>query len=477
MAVRHYQVTLTAVGPVHVGDGKSLGKKDYFRLDDKTLAVLDVPRFIGSLSEDELRDYCEFLEGSSSDERGELDYLLDRHRNLRAVAGRCTEYAVETPLAAAPRGQLKRYAVKQFVKDGHGSPYIPGSSVKGMLRTALLAHLISMDRDRYAGLYDPRMAQDRKGRTTACGRIERKALNRIGDGSGATSDIMRFVSVSDSEPLSTADLVFVKKYDKFSRDDHGRHKRDLGRLSRDKGYYEGNELNIYRECLRPGTVVRLTVDVDDRIDAHLDGLVLDQNGIISILKYSFDLYQERFLDAFELDAVLPAGSGGQGTSDDGRCRHVVASGPLAGSRCRNASVGGTGYCRTHQDEASKTAQNDAGEQVACVIGGGTDFDSKTLINALFEKAEESVSETAHILYSQFPTKVNRATHPALYDGVRAHGFNPVPFRGRGRQKKDDHRHWMDEELGVSPHTVKLGIVGGKQYPMGRCSIRIEETAR
>ena len=47
--------------------------------------------------------------------------------------------------------------------------------------------------------------------------------------------------------------------------------------------------------------------------------------------------------------------------------------------------------------------------------------------------------------------------------------------GRIKKAKNDHRHWLDEEIGVSPHTMKWGIVGRDRYPMGKCSILIRES--
>ncbi len=471
MGVRHYKLTLTTVGPVHIGNGVNYSGKDYFKLDDKRVAVLDAKTFVSRLSPEEVDEYCEFL---GADSGNSLAVFLGRHPRLEFVARECVAYRIEMKLAKARRGTDQYFPVAQFVKDAHGCPYVPGSSVKGMLRTALLAYLVQRNPERYAALYDARATQG-NDKSRACKQIEREVFwrERPNASDEVVNDIMRYVSVSDSVPLSTDDLVFAKKYDKFSRADSGRHKLGMGKISKEAQYYEGNALNIYRECIRPGTRIELTLDVDERIDAYLDGLTLDDKGLLSVLEASFGLYERCFLDRFDLSGVSGAGGGG-GAADDGRCRYVYQGGPLAGRRCRNRSVGDTGYCNTHKDQAGSGSK-----EISCCIGGGVDFDSKTIVNALFGEGRDRVYEISRILYAQFPTKLDRSLHQELEADVRDAGFMPMGMRamyrkGKLSKGKDDHRHWKDAELGVSPHTVKLGEVGGQKYLMGRCSLAIGE---
>lgn len=465
MAVRHYKLVLTTVGPIHIGSGETYEKKDYLSLDAATVGVLDVSAFVSQLGTDELADYCRFLETDSS---VSLSDYLGRHKKLWPLARKCIAYRIKTPLAKAPRGTIQRLRVSLCVKDQQFRPFVPGSSVKGMLRTALLSYLIQHDRDTYAALYDSHTARDKRTRRTACQRIEQYAFRRLGpDGSvgGMTDDLMRYISVADSDPLTTDDLVFAKKYDKFARTDSGRHKRAI---SRDPSFREGNELNVYRECIRPGTRIELALDIDERIDERLNGLVLDSAGMSDVLDSSFALYKRCFLDAFDLG---PDDTSGGGVAvDDGRCQYVNQM----GLRCRNRSVDGTGYCNMHRDSVAPATQSST-----CYLGGGVDFDSKTVVNALLDGKPNRVREMAEILYAQFPTRIDSSVYPGLAKEVRDSGFNSRPLRanyqrGRLTKGKDDHRHWEDLRLGVSPHTAKLGIIGNKKYPMGKCTLEIEE---
>lgn len=478
MPSKRYRLTLTVEGLVHIGDGGKYGKKDYFLTKQKAIAILNAPSFVGKLDQDQLDDYCEFLK---KDSRTGLQEYLDRKKGLDAVAQGARLYTLDARLTRARRGSYQYFDIWRFVKDAHGCPYVPGSSIKGMLRTAILISLIARDRQAYERLYN--RGEVLKKRQRADEDIQQKAF-WVGqldkDGDSAVNDVLRYLSVSDSDPLSVDDLVLAKKYDKFSQKDDGRHKKKLGKISDEEAYYQGNELNIYRECLRPGTTIRTTLTVDERIGQYFDGLRLDRDGLPKTLLFSYELYQKCFLSHFDIDGE--ATSTKKEASSDGICRYVMQSGPLAGERCRNRAVGDTGYCNTHKEYAKVGgAAEGSAQDPICYLGGGTDFDAKTIENALFVDERRRIDEVSRILFEQFPTKLDPRVHNRLRADIQRENFEPKTMRaqydnrnGRLKKAKEDHRHWRDGALGVSPHTLKMGKVQDKMYPMGKCRARFEE---
>ena len=469
MGVRHYRLTLTAEGPVHIGTGKKFGKFDYFSHNDG-IAVLDAPKFVGALNAEQVERYCQFLEGADS--KTGLQSLLDDDPALRAAAAKAIAYEVDVRLAKSRSGTYQYLDVAECIKDVQGRPYVPGSSIKGMLRTALLASVVMSDRQAYRGFVDERAVTSAD--KNADSRLDKRVFWRECpdcDDESVVNDIMRYISVSDSEPLSVSDIVFAKKYDKFCRSDNGRHKKAMGKIS-NAAYYEGNELNIYREVLRPGTRIVASLDIDERVDAYLTGQNLDAEGLAKVLQDSYDLYARCFLSHFDVEQAGPDGSGP--AASDGRCRYVGAS----GMRCRNTELEGTGYCRLHQDKASSAGQ----QTCTCYLGGGVDFDAKTILNALYADDEYKRLEVmSAALFAQFPSRLDPSIHANLQREIRDMGFEPRTMRavrkGSSLKKgKDDYRHWRDPEFKVSPHTLKMGIVEGKKYPMGKCSLKIEERA-
>lgn len=437
------------------------------------MAVLDVPKFVGRLGREYpglLVSYCDFLRNGDSrkgDSCKGLQDFFEQNGEIQKIAGECVAYRVDSALVKSRKGCYQYFEVAEFIKDAYGCPYVPGSSVKGMLRTAVLTHMILANRSVYLPLFDKRATRDFGEEGRADHAIDRRAFWREHPDptdQNAVNDIMRYVSVSDSKPLRSSDLVFVKKYDKFSKLDNAEHKMDFGRGRTNR---EGNELGLYRECLKPGVHVEFTVDIDDRIDVYLAPLKLDFTGLQAVMRESFDLYSRSFLEHFDLGTS--SGPQGETPVSDGRCRYAIALGPMAGSRCRNGAVGDSGYCRQHQNSTSVN-----GDSCTVYLGGGVDFDSKTVVNALIENEDNRLDAIAEILYSQFPTKLGRKRDAQLWRDVEEAGFVPQEMRPIGKQHKNDHRHWRDPEFKVSPHTVKLGKLGDKTYPMGKCAIRIEE---
>lgn len=479
MPSKRYRLTLTVEGLVYIGDGGKYGKKDYFLTKQGTIAILNAPSFVSKLDQDQLNDYCEFLK---NDSRTGLQEYLDRKKGLDAVAQEAQLYTLDARLTRARRGSYQYFDIWRFVKDAHGCPYVPGSSIKGMLRTAILISLIGRDRQAYAQLYDRRRVLENLKRADVD--IQRKAfwvgqLDR--DEDSVVNDVLRYLSVSDSDPLSVGDLVLAKKYDKFSQKDDGRHKKKLGKISDEKAYYQGNELNIYRECLRPGTTIRTTLTVDERIGQYFDDLHLDRDGLPKALLFSYELYQKCFLSHFGIDDVVTSTK--KEASSDGACRYVMQDGPLAGMRCRNRAVGDTGYCNMHKKYAKSggTGGGSSVQNPICYLGGGIDFNTKTIENALFVDERRCVDEVSHILFEQFPTKLDLRLHDRLKAVIQRCGFEPQTMRaqynnrnGRLKKAKEDHRHWCERALGVSPHTLKMGKVQDKMYPMGKCRARFEE---
>lgn len=478
MAIRHYTLRLTTRGPVHIGCGKMLGKRDYFA-KGSSIAVLDAKKFVGGLDSRQLEEYVKFL--SDSDFRATLQDFLDRHQDIRSIAEASVAYTIDSKLSRAGGGSYQYHDVAEFVKDACGNPYVPGSSVKGMLRTAILASYLDAHQNEFKHLYDAKLAQEYNERALVrdCSAIEHAVFFREHPDAGDTklsNDIMRYISIADSSPLSSDDLVFAKKFDRFSKLDDGSHKKDLGRVS-DEEYWMGNSLDVYRECIRPGVQIEFAIDIDERADAYIGKV--DTAGLLSMLKRANELYEERFLDNFDFheDASLSNPSTSVG---DGKCQYVYESGPLKGRRCRNRAVEGQPYCNVHKDKLAASSSSSK-TKVSCYLGGGVGFSSKTVVHALLTDDSERVDAIARTLYDQFPTKIDRSRHSGLWSDVQEAGFEPQFMKakvnrknGRLQKAKDDHRHWMDPELGVSPHTVKLAVVGGKKYLMGACDVEIEE---
>ncbi len=182
--------------------------------------------------------------------------------------------------------------MKLFIKDGQGQPYIPGSSVKGALRTAVLTKILledkGLDRKNLAKAWLESVSRNQNaGRinknamSAATNRWESSLLNTLNLSEAGTSDavnsIMRGIAVSDSAPLKKEQLMLAQKIDRST-------------AGKDR------PLPISRECLRPGSTAQLTITIDQRI-AKQTGWTIEK--LLKAVRWHSQWQQENFYKHFK----------------------------------------------------------------------------------------------------------------------------------------------------------------------------------
>ncbi len=100
------------------------------------------------------------------------------------------------------RGTPALREIRECIRDAQGRPYIPGSSLKGALRTALLRGLTDR-RTFQRGDFGP--ADGPKEAKQAAQRLEQETLGR-----DPNRDVLRAIQVSDSSAVSTAALTLQR---------------------------------------------------------------------------------------------------------------------------------------------------------------------------------------------------------------------------------------------------------------------------
>ncbi len=135
--------------------------------------------------------------------------------------------------------------IQRFMRGADGRAYIPGSSVKGMLRTALLQQIIRQNPDKLPFESDMK----HEGKNIENQMINTLTLKRdrngIPNNKDAVNSIMKGISISDSEPISNDSFTVCKKID----------------LKKDGSF---NTINLVRECIKPYTEVVFHLKVDKR---------------------------------------------------------------------------------------------------------------------------------------------------------------------------------------------------------------------
>lgn len=229
-----YDLTLTTTGLLHVGSGETLSKREYLYDPQKnTVSILKEQDFLKFLIRWKLVDQFEsFCMGGGTDLRRFLYQdcgLTDRF--IQPLI----RYTLDADDALDGKHTLKDINI--FVRNPQGEAYLPGSSVKGALRSVLLFRKISAQEGRaFRSSRDNKIPEENYLNT----------LNLVNERRNALNSIMRGVQVSDSEPVSDSAFTLSAKRDGFS--------------SGGVGY-----INLCRECVRPGTQISLRITLDQSV--------------------------------------------------------------------------------------------------------------------------------------------------------------------------------------------------------------------
>jgi CRISPR/Cas system CSM-associated protein Csm5 (group 7 of RAMP superfamily) len=180
-------------------------------------------------------------------------------------------------------GPLQRLNdINSCIKDAWGKPYIPGSSVKGMLRTL---YIVSRQNNviNTVNPYTP-MNWDERERYQHGIRNPEDIIATNNDLPTDDKDIFQFLSVSDSAPLSTSDLILCKKIDRLNRDKH---------LPHNRGTTQESMPALDRECIRAGVKIEFKITCTDAsLQQFLDNLEQAvqsyHNKTIASVKDKFD---------------------------------------------------------------------------------------------------------------------------------------------------------------------------------------------
>lgn len=260
-----YKLKLKLLSPVFIGQGSELNKKEYLFFPNKQKVVmLNMAKFVDFLdSRDLINDYSNFMLGNQYD----LRIWLENTIRGKIPYDCFTSYELYAGDALDERRSLK--GIQLFIKDKQGNPYIPGSSLKGAIRTAILSRMLSEKREfalQSINALNNNPPRD-KGKYAYCAEtadIETQLLNTLNLNerrrSDAVNSVMKGIQISDSAPLSTSSLVLCGKIDVLK---------------------SGEMKKIYvccRECLKPGTEVEF--------DVTFDNIIAQQSGITK--EYVYD---------------------------------------------------------------------------------------------------------------------------------------------------------------------------------------------
>jgi CRISPR-associated protein Csm5 len=400
--LKRFRITLTTQAPVHIGAGETVSKKEYLwcRIADgrinfngvnaKNANALYLPEigkayadiaaqgkaaeferyYLSANIEEDLSAWCvnNGVRPSYKNWSGYVLYLPE------------IKYAQTRGGRPGDRGKTQTLnEINQFVKDPYGLPYIPGSSLKGALRTIIASDLIGRmaEKNNPMVLNNIRKLKALQGDDLSRGSrkikeivsdLEAAVFGRLDTGqreNAATRDVMSAVRISDSKPLALGDLAICQKIDRHAEDGKGE-----------------SPLPTFRECLKPGVVVRFEMTIDKKL--------LALSSAASFVDY-FDRLES------------PIGK--------------FASMYDAGFRDRFY----------HPEEKSPTEKNHI------YLGGGSGFYTKTILASLLKNENERLDFVSKLLIESTSTHRERDPHKHYQDpmfGISPHTIKETIFDGR-----------------------------------------------
>ena len=283
--LKTYKVEIRTLAPLFIGEGKTIGKKEYLYSRGMVL-VPDVEKMYRAICKKRLeRQFTDFLMNSS--DRRDLGAWMRDCGVTPAEYTPWIRYRLEggDHLTTGKRPM----EILTFYKDAYGFPYVPGSSLKGMLRTILLAYEVmngsgtGLKQSLPEEVKDPGKGRNRNtfllleqknletevfhtlNRTDARGKPVRQT--------DAVNDCLSGLIVSDSHPLDLKVLTLCQKLD-----------------VRLDGTCNG--INILRECVKPDTRITFSLTIDETLCPY------SIEEIRKAVDTFSDMYYELFLSRF-----------------------------------------------------------------------------------------------------------------------------------------------------------------------------------
>lgn len=240
------RATVRVLSPIHIGTGEKLDYLSYVRSGNE-LIVLDANKLTAWAGSNErlAGEFVTVVETASKASRPDelaaagrrfQDWLSNKGKDPADLAA--YRVGVRTP------NRLRD--VMPFIKTAAQQPYLPGSSLKGSLRSSILRGLLELQPKLVANLAAMAEPIAEAGARTLSDELQAETFVRasVERSKWSNYDLNRTLIVGDSNLKSTADLEVneIKVYS--AQIDHT---------------LDGKTWSIYAEMLRAGTVLRLSL--------------------------------------------------------------------------------------------------------------------------------------------------------------------------------------------------------------------------
>lgn len=190
-------IKIETITPVHIGSGNFLQKGNDFvcgksEEGDDIIAIVDLKKALELIGEANIGTWVSGIENGRS-----IDDIIRQF----SPTSKMEDYADRIILRWTNKSTE---TLKEFIHDGLGHPYIPGSSIKGAIRTAVLSTIIDTIPNK-----EEKIKKERKSRLGIKATVSAKDIESFAFGRDPQEDVFRFLQVGDA--------IFGKEYEAATR--------------------------------------------------------------------------------------------------------------------------------------------------------------------------------------------------------------------------------------------------------------------
>ena len=265
-----YKMSLTTLSPIFINSGEVVNKAVYaYNHNDGIVNIVDRKKLISFL-----KDNCIFDIFLQECINGEFDLTkffirnnIKNYFDLNIYRYSLKTYSdISEEVINDDQHYTKLHDINTFIKSDDVCPYIPGSSIKGAIRTAVIYGEVLNSKYKYVNIFDKILKEDHNTKITRG--IEREILNyKI-----KIKNMFRNMQVSDTNDIDLSNLYVSKRHDVVTHEN------------------EGHDLPIFMEVLKPGVTLYFNLIMDKSYS--INDLLEYFNGIYNNNKSNNTFYHD-----------------------------------------------------------------------------------------------------------------------------------------------------------------------------------------
>ena len=299
--IDHAQLSLTIVSPTNIGGPEKLTTKDYmYNYDAGEVFLLNNYEWFRFLARhNKLAEFEIYMQNEMVRPNGRTMY--DWAKNTIG-ASQLTKDVLGPAISSIMKSSIYNEGRKNSLNDitpqirgANGEVYIPGSSIKGVIDSAIISHMLRNNKAFRSNVQrELRKVLDVYKRKNARSLFKDifKMVNQAiikhihvltnNEGKplkGILASTFRGISVSDAMPMSAIQTEVLKKEDSCV-DEDGTH-----------------EISVHRECILPNQKFFFTLTLDTAITKEIG--ITSVNQVLEILQEDFDATHELLSSKFK----------------------------------------------------------------------------------------------------------------------------------------------------------------------------------